>query len=224
MSARHPADQLTLRVLSALLREDVLGLRSGAVLEQRPDGPWLRSGELALPVRPEGFQCEYAARLPLLAVRGAELRGLGPILTELAAAADPPDRLGHLAFAEECRQTLATMELHAAVRAGVHELLAETYGPDPAYWTGPTASLAFDTLAAYLDHPVYPTARGRSGLTEEQLRRYAPEFHPVFALRWLAVPVSTRPTRSGSTRCPSGGRAPHSSASTARTWPFRCTR
>lgn len=80
------------------------------------------------------------------------------------------------------------MRLHSASRAEVLARLADRYGPDTADWTGPAASLAFDTLAAYLDHPVYPTARGRSGLTDDQLRRYAPEFHPTFALRWLAVP------------------------------------
>ncbi|GAA4871499.1 IucA/IucC family protein [Kitasatospora terrestris] len=184
-----PAERLTLRVLSALLREDVLGLRTGAVEELRADGRWLRSGRFALPVAAEGFQCEDAVRLPLLEADGEELGELPEILMRLAADADPLDRAGHLAFAEECRQTLATMELHESVRDAVHGRLAEAHGKDPARWTGLGSSLAFDTLAAYLDHPVYPTARGRSGLSDEQLRSYAPEFHPSFELRWLAVPV-----------------------------------
>ncbi|KDN81112.1 siderophore biosynthesis protein [Kitasatospora cheerisanensis KCTC 2395] len=215
--------QLTLRVLSALLREDVLGLRSGAALERRADGPWLRSGRFGLPVVADGFQCAYAARLPLLAVDGVELTGLPDILARLAEEADPPDRPGHLAFAEECRQTLATMELHERVRDGVHERLAETYGADPARWSGLGPSLAFDTLAAYLDHPVYPTARGRSGLTVSHLTAYAPEFHPSFELRWLAVPPASW-TRTAPGRCPTGGRAPAGSACTAPTRPFRCIR
>jgi siderophore synthetase component len=69
----------------------------------------------------------------------------------------------------------------------VHERLARRYGEDPGTWTGMAGSLAFDTLAAYLDHPVYPTARGRAGLTDDQLRAYAPEFHPTFTLRWATV-------------------------------------
>ncbi len=81
------------------------------------------------------------------------------------------------------------MELHERARGEVHERLAETYGADPARWSGLGPSLAFDTLAAYLDHPVYPTARGRSGLTVSHLTAYAPEFHPSFELRWLAVPA-----------------------------------
>ncbi|MFF2074125.1 IucA/IucC family protein [Kitasatospora sp. NPDC058162] len=184
-----PAEQLTLRVLSALLREDVLGLRTRGALEQRPDGPWLSDGSLALPVTPDGFQADHAARLPELEVDGVRLTDLPTVLARLAERADPLDRPGHLAFAEECRQTLATMELHDRVLPEVHAELAERYGKDVADWTGPRASLGFEALAAFLDHPVYPTARGRSGLTEEQLRSYAPEFHPSFELRWLAVPT-----------------------------------
>ena len=59
------------------------------------------------------------------------------------------------------------MRLHAATRDEVADGLTARYGADPADWTGLRGGLAYDTLAARLDHPVYPTARGRSGLTEE---------------------------------------------------------
>ncbi|GHH41701.1 siderophore synthetase component [Streptomyces umbrinus] len=194
-----PAEgELVTRVLSALLREDVVGLRTRSTLVHRPDGAWLQradgqEGFLLLPVVEDGFQCEFAARLPLLV---GESEGAAPvpyetcdeILGVLRVLADPIDQDGFDAFASECRQTLATMRLHASVRAGVAEQLTDRFGADPADWTGLTAGLAFDTLAAHLDHPVYPTARGRSGLADEQLGAYAPEFHPRFALRWLAVP------------------------------------
>ncbi|WP_326847126.1 IucA/IucC family protein [Streptomyces kaniharaensis] len=185
-------DELTLRVLGALLREDVLGLRTASVPVERADGRWLRlelSGTaVLLPVADEGFQCEHTARLPLLEVDGARVTGLDEMIGSLRALAAPEDRAGYDAFAEECRQTLATMRLHAGARDGVHAELAARYGADPADWTGLRGSLAEDTLAAYHDHPVYPTARGRRGLDDENLRRYAPEFHPSFPLRWLAVP------------------------------------
>ncbi|MDH6707765.1 siderophore synthetase component [Kitasatospora sp. MAA19] len=189
-------EQLTLRVLSALLREDVLGLRTRGAVKDRADGPWftVADAELALPVAVEGFQCEYAARLPLLELAGRRLTGLDAIVTALTDLAEAEDRPGWAAFAEECRQTLDTMELHERVRPEVHARLTDLYGEDPADWTGLAAALGHDTLAAYLDHPVYPTARGRSGLTEPQLRAYAPEFHPAFELRWLAVPAGALTT------------------------------
>ncbi|WP_369031216.1 IucA/IucC family protein [Streptomyces adonidis] len=187
--------ELLTRVLSALLREDVVGLRTRGTLTHRPDGIWLRmptdtDDALLLPLTEDGFQCVYAARLPLLVREsdGAELTSYDTVLAELRALADPVDRDGFDAFAEECRQTLATLRLHDATRDEITQRLTERHGTDPARWTGLTASLAYDTLAARIDHPVYPTARGRSGLAEEQLRAHAPEFHPRFALRWLAVP------------------------------------
>ncbi|MDH6133250.1 siderophore synthetase component [Kitasatospora sp. MAA4] len=186
----NPQDELTLRVLDALLREDVLGLRTRSTPVDRSDGRWLLGPRFALPVGPGGFQCEYAVRAPLLEADGVRLTDLDTILSACAAAAAPADRPGYLAFAEECRQTLSTLHLHAAARPAVHGRLAERYGPDPAAWTGLGAGLAFDTLAAYLDHPVYPTSRGRSDLTDSQITSYTPEFHPSFELRWLALPES----------------------------------
>jgi siderophore synthetase component len=190
--------ELLIRVLSTLLREDVVGLRTLGTLVHRPDGPWLRRADgrgqaLLLPVIEDGFQCEYAARLPLLVRESEDSPAVSydtcdAVLAALRTLAEPADQGGFDAFAEECRQTLATMRLHTSAHAEVTERLTDRHGPDPAEWTGLNGGLAYDTLAAHLDHPVYPTARGRSGVTEEQLRAYAPEFYPRFALRWLAVP------------------------------------
>lgn len=178
--------ELLTRVLSALLREDVVGLRTRSTTVHEQDGPWLRltTGQdaLLLPVAADGFQCVYAARRPLLVREsdGAELTSYQSVLGELRELAEPEDRGGFDAFAEECRQTLETMRLHAATRAEIMARLTDEPGLG--------GSLAYDTLAARHDHPVYSTARGRSGLTEEQLRAYAPEFGRRFALRWLAAP------------------------------------
>nr|WP_246103414.1 IucA/IucC family protein [Streptomyces piniterrae] len=183
-------------MLSALLREDVVGLRTRGTVLERPDGPWLRlpagpdAGALLLPLGPDGYQSEYAARLPLLVREsdGARLTSVDEVLAALGALADPADRAGFDAFAEECRQTLATMRLHARTGEEVAAELTKRHGPSVDSWLGLDGGLAYDTLAARHDHPVYPTARGRSGLDEARIRAYAPEFRPHFALRWLAVP------------------------------------
>nr|WP_075824707.1 IucA/IucC family siderophore biosynthesis protein [Streptomyces acidiscabies] len=179
--------ELLLRVLSAFLREDVVGLRTLGTLEEHPDGLWLRRAGLSLPVETDGFQSDHAARLPLLVRDCTRLTSYDTVLAALRDLADPEDRAGFDAFAEEYRQTAETVRLHEETRTPVLASLAERYGADPADW--PT--LALDTLAARLDHPVYPTARGRAGLSPEQLRLYAPEFHPRFTLRWVAVPRGT---------------------------------
>jgi siderophore synthetase component len=201
---------LLLRVLGALLREDVVGLRTRSTPVEREDGLWLRLAHdtdgdaLLLPVVEDGFQSTYTARLPLLVREsdGRELTSHDDLLDALSALARPADRAGFDAFAEECRQTLTTMRLHARTREEVAGRLTDRYGADPAHWTGLAGGLAHDTLAARHDHPVYPTARGRSGLGEEQLRAYGPEFHPRFALRWIAVPREVLTVPGGAARLP----------------------
>ncbi|WP_443080323.1 IucA/IucC family protein [Streptomyces sp. SP18BB07] len=188
--------ELLTRVLGALLREDVVGLRTRSTLVEHPDGPWLRlptpdgADALLLPVTEDGFQHAFTARLPLIVreADGTRLSTCDTVLAALRTLADPVDHDGFDAFAEECRQTLATMRLHEATAEEIAEGLTDLYGADLADWTGLRGGLAYETLAARLDHPVYPTARGRSGLDEAQLRDYAPEFHPTFALQWLALP------------------------------------
>ncbi|WP_431956873.1 IucA/IucC family protein [Nocardia lijiangensis] len=189
--------RLTARVLGAFLREDVLGLRTRSTVIRRADGRWLRLAHavdaeaLLLPVTSDGFLCDDAPRQPLLLREsdGRELRTTVEILAALAPFADPQDRPGFTAFAEECAQTLAAVRLHDTTRGRTTARLLAQYGDRLDRWTG-SAGLAFDTLAARHDHPVYPTSRARADLTDVQLRAFAPEFHPRFALRWLAVPRS----------------------------------
>ncbi|WP_372448110.1 IucA/IucC family protein [Streptomyces sioyaensis] len=202
--------ELLVRVLGALLREDVVGLRTHGTLLERPDGHWLRlpagpaAGALLLPLAEDGYQSACTARLPLLVREsdGARLRTLDEVLTALRDLADPADRGGFDALAEECRQTLATMRLHTRTRDEADADLTSRHGDDPGAWPGLAGGLAYDTLAARTDHPVYPTARGRSGLDEDQLRAYAPEFRPGFALRWLALPRAAVTVPGGAAALP----------------------
>lgn len=177
-----------------------------------PDGPVL------VPVEADGFQCETAARRGELArADGTRVTGVDGIMGVLRTAVPPEDRPGFDAFTGECHQALATARMQAAARAtviarlgphagggayggnsgnsgnsgatagGVRGTAAGAYDGDRA-WCGPGGALDYDTLAAYRDHPVYPTGRARIGLDEDQIRAYAPEFAPGFALRWLALP------------------------------------
>ncbi|MCV5961017.1 IucA/IucC family protein, partial [Escherichia coli] len=50
--------------------------------------------------------------------------------------------------------------------------------------------LLADQIASYLDHPYYPTARAKFGLSDEDLAKYAPEFAQRFALHWIAIEKS----------------------------------
>ncbi|MFD9544642.1 IucA/IucC family protein [Streptomyces sp. NPDC060022] len=199
-----------LRVLGALLREDVAGLRTRTTVHHRVDGPWLRLATgpgraLLLAVREDGFQGTWGARLPLLHREpdGTDLTTTDEVLAALARLAAPEDAPGYAAFAEECRSDLAARQLHAATRDPVLARLTDSHGNRPAHWRGHTGALAHDTLAARTDHPVHPVSRGRKGMGERELRAYAPEFHPRFPLRWLSLPAG-RVTLAPGTRYGAG--------------------
>ncbi|MGW7075144.1 IucA/IucC family protein [Streptomyces sp. NPDC054866] len=166
------------------------GSPAGNTPSPRPAGCVPGADALLMAVHPDGYQAAYAARLPLLRWEsdGCELADAGSILGALRDLAEPVDRGGFEAFAVECEQALDALRLHDETKGEVESLLVGRYGADPADWTGLAGGLGYDVLAARADHPVYPTSRGRSGLSVDQLRSYAPEFHPTFALRQLALP------------------------------------
>jgi siderophore synthetase component len=167
----NPEAYLARRVLDALLREDYGGLRRHRVKNtlRLPGGRTVRLAR-------DGFLADH---------RVDEDLSLDEVLAALCRLADPADDVP--TFTRECHEALATVRLHAAHHAEILERLA------------PSSPTYYDVLGAYLDHPVYPTARCRLGLTEDDLRAYAPEFAPTFKLRWAQVPpdrvtaVGTRP-------------------------------
>jgi siderophore synthetase component len=163
---------LAARVLDALVREDYGGLRHFVASDGRlpPGAP--HSGVAGASPRSSGF-LSRPAMIPGLR--------LAEVLALVRRVADPRDDV--TAFERECREALAAELLHDAVHSEVLEALRRG---DRSAELGP--GVFYDTLAAYTDHPVHPAGRCRLGLSEQDLRRYAPEFHPVFPLRWAAVP------------------------------------
>jgi len=187
---------LVRRVLDTLVREDYQGLRSRATRTTLPeidDGAWLCSvhdgTEICIPVEPGWFLCDDVVRRPLVARRAGAggvvviIDGLEEILALLRPHEDAEEQAGYDAFADECRHAQATLDLHESSRPDV---LAREGNVRTVY--GMRGSLRAETLAAFTDHPVYPTARARPGLSSHDLRGYAPEFAPMFALCWLALP------------------------------------
>jgi len=190
--------QLVRRVLDALLREDYRGLRSSATPTRLPEldnGAWLRlTGEVYLPVRPGGFLCDVVVRRPLLAYRAdtgglALATGREEILALLRPDEDAEEQAGFDAFADECRQAHAVLDLRADGPAVDNSQKLHDHRQEGGAAYGMAGSLSAEALAAATtDHPVYPTAQARTGLSLADMRRYAPEFAPTFDLRWLALP------------------------------------
>ncbi|WP_327106576.1 IucA/IucC family protein [Nonomuraea glycinis] len=154
---------LAARVLNALLREDYGRLSARVGRSRSGVGLTLADGRLVRLATGAPFQ-------DFVVAPGQQL-GLEQVLETLAELADPQDAAGVAAFFEECVAALAALELHDA-----H--LPDVLARKPSY----------ESLAAFADHPVYPTSRARQGLSEADLLAYAPEFAPSFELRWAAVP------------------------------------
>lgn len=199
-------DYFARRVIDALLREDVRECVScGTIVDGDTQpvldllSPTLRAGiwlridhfdeQLWLAVEPGQFMQDWRLRaLPALTCHGTNakpLYNLAEILACFRTGLDPQTEALHVAFDGEC------------VTAGEHRALCEAErtrwfampNEEPSYWPAWARSLArHDRLAALHDHPFYPTARAKLGFEAEHLRAYAPEFQPVFELRWLAVP------------------------------------
>lgn len=181
--ALRPPDaehELAARVLDALLREGYGDLARR--VEHGPGGaPVLRlpGPGAAVPLRRGAFLQDLTVCRPSPVT-------LDQVLGALACMADPADADGVAAFGRECREALAAMGLHERCHARVLARLERRRRADERVALG--AGTWYDALAAYVDHPVYPTSRARLGLVEADLVRYAPELAPAFSLRWAAVP------------------------------------
>lgn len=201
------ADYICLRVVDTLLREDVRECASRGELfsgDALPDAAtagfaadqrWLRVSQLGpaalwIPVTPTRYMQDWRlTRLPVLRERADGFDALQDIDAILAAwAGNLPADAARLftAYADECR---AAREHRAAAHAERARWFAS---PDSANGHALPAwhrrMQHYDRLAAFLDHPYYPSARAKLGFAASDLAHYAPEFQPEFELNWLAVP------------------------------------
>ncbi|WP_259401236.1 IucA/IucC family protein [Microbispora sp. H13382] len=160
---------LAARVLNALLREDYAGI-SARVTHDR-DGVAI--------VLASGRRVGLAAGDPFqdFATAPHERLRLAEVLETLEAVAHPADTEGVAAFERECDEALAALEAHHRMRGEVARRLRGRHG-----------LIRYESLAAAVDHPLYPTARCRLGVSPAGLAAHAPEFAPEFRMRWTAAP------------------------------------
>jgi siderophore synthetase component len=150
----------------------------------------LGSVVLWIPVTPTRYMQDWRlTRLPILRESAAGFAALHDIDAILAAwAGDLPAEAArlYLAYADECH---AARKHRGATQAERTRWFAS---PDSAMghalpeWH--RRMQHYDRLAAFPDHPYYPSARAKLGFAAADLAHYAPEFQPEFELNWLAVP------------------------------------
>lgn len=170
---------LATRVLDALLRENYGGL-AGRVTRSRDGVALLLPGGRRVRLTPGALFQDFV-------VAPEEALRLEEVLRTLREISAPADAAGVEAFVRECHEALRALDLHDARRDEVFARLGQGL-PAAARSFGRSGTVRYEALAASVDHPVYPTARCRAGLSDEELTAYAPEFAPVFELRWAAVP------------------------------------
>lgn len=205
--AEHDA-YISGRVIDALLREDVRACVSKAevvspaalpaMLRAHEDRAcaWLRidhfdGGRLWIPVQRARFMQDWrCAGLPLLwhgAGHLQELSTLDDIIACFARGLSDNAAALFSAFAEECAVALAHRAASETERVRWFDAL-RCDGPAAQPDTWYARLLHYDRLGAFLDHPLYPTARAKLGFDLKALEAYSPEFQRGFQLRWLAVP------------------------------------
>jgi siderophore synthetase component len=209
VNMREEDSYIRQRVLDALLREDVRGCVSQATLAgaaqladypgawERPAGAqWLRlthfeGGVLWMPVQPAHFMQQWrSSAAPLLwqeGVRYTELLALDDILRCFANDLAPAAQSLFAAFADECRLAVEHRSIADAERQRWFGSLREGGQAVPELAWHATL-LHYDRVAAFHDHPLYPTARAKLGFDRAALKAYSPESQQPFQLRWLALP------------------------------------
>jgi siderophore synthetase component len=201
------ADYFCIRVVDTLLRENLRDCIShgeivdsaalpDAIARHYPENQrWLRATHLNglwIPVTEENYMQSWRlSRLPLLRETScgfAPLFEVNQVLAAFRSGLTPEAAQPYLNFEHECRAALEHRRASEAERLRWFGESREQrlHGPEQPRWDA--RLLHYDRLAAYLDHPYYPTARAKLGFTAADLAEYAPEFAPRFELNWLAVP------------------------------------
>lgn len=211
MTGRRATQQayLVRRVLDAFLREDVGECASrGRVVDALPEaigagvpgdvlaGAWLTAAHLGdwyLPVAECRFMQDWRARAACVVHRDTDgtyrpAWDLERIVKCFLPGEDGDGRAAREAFIDECRVAVehgvACAELrHDAARDDVYNGHDQLRG-----WV--RAHLQFERVAAFQDHPFYPTARAKLGFGVDDLAHFGPESGRSFSLRWMAVPLS----------------------------------
>ncbi|MEV6985985.1 IucA/IucC family protein [Sphaerisporangium sp. NPDC051017] len=203
---------LAARVLSALLREDYGGLASRMTRDK--DGVRLalasgRAVRLAPGLLYQDFVCAPEDGLTLGEVLGTLAEVAGPQDSGGVAAFGEECRAalrGHEwldARRDEVLTRLARLWNGAGRPGASGGDMASTADPgtrggadagggagsrDDAGSGDGERSIVYESLAAFAEHPVYPTSRARLGLAEADAVAFAPEFAPAFRLHWARVP------------------------------------
>ena len=204
MSSTADHRYIATRIIDACLREDLRGIATrgsaatpdatvlAAWTDPSPAEGWWRishlpNGMLWLPIHRQGYLQDISACGDSWIVQTADgalvERGAQAWLQRISARLDRQTQQLHRAYAGEAECAAA----HRCLARQAYDEQAPALITALQHADAAERAYRCDQLASYRDHPFYPTARAKAGLDAAQLRDYAPEFAPTFALRWLAI-------------------------------------
>lgn len=199
----QPDEYFSLRIIDACLRENLFDIvRLENIAESLPssapawcgamgDG-WLvvqvQDGEMYLPIVKSRYMQPWRAVASqwLLANENGWCVESG-YRRWLAHLADGKDDETRQAFSEYCLEAETAVDHRQLCDWAYQQLTPALKQPIASLTSWQEKMLFSDQVAAYLDHPYYPTARAKFGFDEEALKNFAPEYAPQFLLCWVAV-------------------------------------
>lgn len=203
---KHQQDYICRRVVDALLREDVRETVSRGTIVAAADAPWsdppvrpshwlavehLGDGCLWIPVQPCSFMQEWTLYdLPLVWQNSSSYGRLDDITVILALFRQGLDQSAAADFENYALECLTAVEHGVLCAKERQRYFAEAQHSSQGIQLSQRwqeRQLHYERLAAFLDHPLYPTARAKLGLSPDDLALYAPEFQRPFQLRWVAA-------------------------------------
>ena len=191
-----------LRLLDCCLREDIRGLISCSQVQPASMLPsdmtmlhtdlnasttWLRlvisvANELWLPVKPGRYMQRWQAAAPFWIVKQAQSWIMeNSAIQWLALLSQGMNE----AQRQYYQQYLSEFDCAVEQRKWAKQQPVDSLDDLTRGWP---AMRQLEQLAAHQDHPFYPTARAKVGLSTDDLQAYAPETMSEFELNWLAVP------------------------------------
>ena len=96
------------------------------------------------------------------------------------------------------KQEAKTAELHCELSNSAKSILKKDISFNEKWYETLVVS---EQIAAFGDHPYYPTAKAKVGFDKKEYRQYSPDFANQFKLRWLAVPMQDAQITSEQPSC-----------------------
>ncbi|OAJ34917.1 IucA / IucC family protein [Piscirickettsiaceae bacterium NZ-RLO1] len=209
---REARSTLIFRLLNTFIRENMNGFTTGKIIDidtihiskfklhfKQPiafnNSHWLQcqfnSQEIIFPIQAYHFMQKWSVTAPIWYLKKNDQyqpsTKIIPLLKTIYQQYPTQEHSSlSLAFAIN-EYKAATYQTIICNQQAKHSKCIQIHKATPKYFS---SLLQYDHIAAFLDHPLYPTARAKLGFNPKDLYHYTTEFKAEFKLNWVAIPKS----------------------------------